>query len=204
MESCKDLCQNFLHLIRQNHRDGSVQEVFKAVLQRDKKEGEKVFVRIANAESLEMKLTQREIALLEEATTAAGEEVNLEEVNVKEVKMTMEEVKDEDWKEAVKVVKIFGWEMKDLALGSGGGERSMMREEATSLKIKEGYSSKKDTFEQMKKVFKAFSSVQVDRLSLQFPIDVDTLLATLAEIGPIERVDIQEVKTVGLQKEYSQ
>ena len=125
METCKDLCQNFLHLIRQNHRDGSVQEVFKAVLQRDKKEGEKVFVRIANAESLEMKLTQREIALLEEATTAAGEEVNLEEVNVKEVKMTMEEVKDEDWKEAVKVVKIFGWEMKDLTLGSGG---SVLRE----------------------------------------------------------------------------
>ena len=41
---------------------------------------------------------------MEEVTTAAGEKVRLEVVN-----MTMEEVKDDDWKEAVKVVNIFGF-----------------------------------------------------------------------------------------------
>ena len=141
LETCKDLCQNFLHLIRQNHRDGSIQEVFKSILQRNPNEGEKVFMKICAAGGLEINLTKSTISLLEETTTAAGEKVKLE---YDEVNMFMEKVMDA----VVKVFNIFGWNVQE------GVERVDIQQVHCPTK------------ERMMETLKNFKSWQIEHLTL--------------------------------------
>ena len=155
LEQCKGLCQNFLHLMQNDRRNESIQEMFLSIMQR---EGKLTEVHTKGGEKF--KFTPEKAALLSEAASAAGRGVNLD---VEEV--TMKEVKDDDWEKAVKVFKIFNWKMEDLGSGEGGGERSKVKVEASSLKIEKGFCKEENLVIAMK-VLRAFSSWQMEELTL--------------------------------------
>ena len=162
LEKCKGLCQNFLHLMQNNHRDERIQEISLSIMQREKlNENDRQFMEVQTKEGKKFELTENTTALLIEAASAAGRRVNLD---VDEV--TMEEVQGENWEKAVRAFESFGWEMEDLGSGAGGGARSKMKVEARSLKIKQGRCTEKGNWVPATKVFSAGVNIKPNQLNL--------------------------------------